>query len=111
MGLDTWDLMCLRSLKVNGESERIALTAASIVVHAHAIARDAPGHAEEARRIVHLARALYAEMPSRRALADMVDDCLAEIGSVDRRRAAAARERLVDRMWRHFHHGTGGASD
>lgn len=106
-----FDLMCLKALKVNAESQRIALAAASIVVHAHAIAREAPGRAEDARRIVELARELYAATPSRQDLADMVEECLAETapasapGIAARRRAEAARERLVDRIWRLFHHG------
>ncbi|WP_237479766.1 hypothetical protein [Lichenibacterium dinghuense] len=103
-----FDLMCLRALKVNGESERIALAAASIVVHAHAIAREVPAQAGEARRIIELARMLYATMPLRRTVAEMVDECLSEFtsGPTDRRRAAAARERLVDRIWHLFHHGS-----
>ena len=102
-----FDLMCLKALKVNAESRRIALAAASIVVHAHAIAREVPSRADDARRIVELARELYAATPSRRDLADMVEDCLAETvpGLAGGRRAEAARERLVDRIWRLFHDG------
>lgn len=104
------DLMCLRALKVNAASDRVALTAATIVVHAHAIARDLPDRGDEARRIIALARRLYAIMPTRDTLGALVDGTLADVAAAggDRRRIAAARDGLVDRLWHHFQHGDGG---
>ncbi len=104
---DTFDLMCLRALKVNAESEAIALTAASIIVHAHAIVREKPEQCHDALRIIALARSLYAVMPSREAVDHMVETGLAEVAAAGRNRlrVAHARTRLVDRLWRYFHEG------
>ena len=107
MTQDAMDLTCLRALRVDGESDRVAITAASIIVHAHAIARKVPDASDDVLRIVDLTRRLYAILPSREVVRTMVDEGLGEVAACrgDRLGIARARERLVESLWRHFQHG------
>ena len=110
---ESLDLMCLRALKVNAESGRAALLAASIVVHAHAIARGTSDPSHDALRIIDLVRRLHGVRPSRDELREMVDESLADIDAAgdDRARAERARDRLIDRVWQHFHRNQSMRSD
>lgn len=113
MEQDNLDLLCMRALKIDPEMERVTRTCASIIVHAHALARDAAspsdpiGRHDGALRIVELTRSLYSVMPSRPAIEDIVDDFLDDAGlrSRERRAVEGARATLIHRLWRHFQHG------
>lgn len=107
MEQDDIDLLSLKALKIDPDMERVTRTCASIIVHAHAVARDPAARGNDARRIIELTRSLYAVMPSRSAIEDIVDDFLDDAGlrGRERRSIEDARAALVDRLWRQFHHG------
>lgn len=102
---ESFDLTCLKALRVEADPGRLALCAATIVVHAYAAARAAPDARGHALRIVELARQLHAGVPTQASLSALLEEGLAEIDAGGPSRRAAVRERLVGRILDHLRGG------
>jgi hypothetical protein len=98
-----FDIDCLRHVAADAEARRVSLAAAMIKLHALSIARSTPALRDEALEIVRYAAQLYAGLPDRAALAQIVEEHMSR--PVTPRGRSAAAEALAEAVWNHFRCG------